>query len=256
MSSAISIRGLRFAYDRGHDVLRGVDLEIGAGERFGLIGPSGAGKSTLLLHLNGLLLPSDGEVNIHGVPVRPDTLHQIRSRVGMVFQNPDDQLFTPTVGEDVAFGPINQGLTPDKIGERVSTALDAMGLRGMEDSPSHHLSYGERKRAALATVLAMKPGIVAFDEPFSNLDPAMVEQLIGIIRGLEATVMVVSQSLLPMVAACERVAVLRKGEVIAVGPTGDILGDRDLLRGCGLDFHRFCEICDELLNRSSSPGGS
>jgi cobalt/nickel transport system ATP-binding protein len=242
----VSIRGLTFAYRGREGVLDHIDLEIGAGERFGIIGPSGAGKSTLLLHLNGILRGQAGEVAIGGTPVDDATLPEIRRRVGLVFQNPDDQLFNPTVEEDVAFGPLNMGLSGGEAAGRVAEALGAMNLEGFEDLTSHHLSLGERKRVALATVLAMRPDVVAFDEPFSNLNPAMVEQVIEIVAGLEATVIIVSQSIIPVLAVCDRIAVLNEGRIAAVGPVSEIASRRDLLRECGLDFHFYCEVCRDL----------
>jgi cobalt/nickel transport system ATP-binding protein len=245
--AAVGIRTLTFAYHGDHDVLKEVSLQIEAGERFGIIGPSGAGKSTLLLHLNGTLQPRTGQVEIDGTAVDRSNLNRIRQLVGLVFQNPDDQLFNPTVGEDVAFGPLNMGLDQQTVEQRVQDALRAMNLEGFEDKSSHHISYGERKRAALATVLAMSPSVVAFDEPFSNLNPAMVEHLIEIIRNLSATVIVVSQSILPMALTCDRLAVLENGRIAALGDTRTILTDRELLQRCSLDFHFYCETCRDLL---------
>ncbi|MFC1627481.1 energy-coupling factor ABC transporter ATP-binding protein [Gemmatimonadota bacterium] len=245
-TSAVSIRDLGFSYEKGRDVLSGINLDIRRGERFGIIGPSGAGKSTLLLHLNGILRGQSGSVEIGNIAVKDETLSSIRQKVGLVFQNPDDQLFNPTVEEDVAFGPLNMGLRGEDSAMRVREALRDMNLEGFEKHSPHHLSYGERKRVALATVLSMRPEIVAFDEPFSNLNPAMVEQLIGIVKGLDATVIIVSQSIIPVLAACERVAVLNEGAIAAVGPVSEIAAERELLRECGLDFHFYCEICRGL----------
>ena len=247
MSRAVSVRDLGFAYDSGRPVLEGVNLEIGPGERFGIIGPSGAGKSTLLLHLNGILSPSSGSVRIGEVPVEASTLEEVRRRVGLVFQDPDDQLFNATVYEDVAFGPRNMGMTREEVDTAVRGTLAHLGLGEKEEASSHHLSYGERKRVALATVLAMRPEVVAFDEPFSNLHPAMVDQLSELIRGLDATVILVSQALLPLTVACDRIAILDGGRILAVGDTGEILSDRPLLRSCGLDFHHFHQRLHELM---------
>ncbi|MFO7767798.1 MAG: ABC transporter ATP-binding protein [bacterium] len=241
----MSIRDLSFAYDEGRPVLEEVDLEIEAGERFGIIGPSGAGKSTLLLHLNGILSPAGGSAHIGEDPVDADHLESVRSRVGLVFQDPDDQLFNPTVYEDVAFGPRNMGKSPEEVDAAVRQALEHLDLRGMEEASSHHLSYGERKRVALATVLSMRPEVVAFDEPFSNLHPAMVERLIGIIRDLPATIVVVSQSILPVLATCDRLALLDRGRVRAVGGVREIASDTRLLAECGLDYTFYCRLCRE-----------
>ena len=240
--SALVLENLSFTYEGHERALDGVSLEIAAGERFGIIGPSGAGKSTLLLHLNGLLR-GKGRVSVDGLRLGDDTLGEVRRRVGLVFQNPDDQLFNPTVEEDVAFGPLNMGLDTQSVRERVSGALEAMRLAGFESKTSHHLSYGERKRVALATVLAMRPSLVALDEPFSNLDPSMVRQLVEIIRGLDATVVVVSQQILPVLSFCERLGIMIEGRFEAVGSTREIVRDRALLARCGLDLDYYCDIC-------------
>lgn len=244
-AASVEIRDLSFDYVDRRGALDGVELSIAAGERFGIIGPSGAGKSTLLMHLNGLLR-GRGRIEIGGVPVDGDTLSQVRRRVGLVFQNPDDQLFNPTVEDDVAFGPLNLGCGREETRERVRAALAHMRLEGFEAKSSHHLSYGERKRVALATVLAMRPGVVAFDEPFSNLDPAMVRQLVETISSLSATAVVVSQQILPAVACCERLAVMENGRVLAVGDARAIAGDRALMRRVGLDLGFTCGLCASL----------
>ncbi|GAF95723.1 unnamed protein product, partial [marine sediment metagenome] len=219
-SFAVEIKNLSFAYGKD-SALKNVSLKIRSGERFGIIGPSGAGKSTLLLHLNGIL-SGDGEVKIDGLPVIKESLPEIRRKVGLVFQNPDDQLFNPTVEEDVAFGPLNLGLSREEVEARVRETLKQMNLEGFETKTSHHLSYGEQKRVALATVLAMQPEVVAFDEPFSNLDPAMVKHLIEIIESLDATVILVSQQILPVMACCHRLAILKDGQVIRVGTPAEL----------------------------------
>jgi len=243
-SFAVEIKNLSFAYGKD-PALKNVSLQIDSGERFGIIGPSGAGKSTLLLHLNGIL-SGDGEVKIDGLPVTKESLPEIRRKVGLVFQNPDDQLFNPTVEEDVAFGPLNLGLSREEVEARVRETLKHMNLEGFEAKTSHHLSYGEQKRVALATVLAMQPEVVAFDEPFSNLDPAMVKHLIEIIESLDATVILVSQQILPVMACCHRLAILKDGQVIRVGTPAELAADRGLLKECGLDVGFFCSICKKL----------
>jgi cobalt/nickel transport system ATP-binding protein len=236
-----------FRYAHGRLALDNLSVRIAAGERLGVIGPSGAGKSTFLLHLNGVLLPSSGVVRIDGEPVQRDRLREVRSKVGIVFQNPDDQLFTPTVGEDVAFGPRNMGCSPEETKERVSLALSQMRLDGYQDRSTHELSFGEKRRVALATVLAMRPRVIAFDEPFANLDPGMVEQLVGLIRGLNATVILISQEILPALASVDRLAVLYQGRIEAIGPALDIARDRALLRRCGIDFHYYGDLWQRIL---------
>lgn len=242
----LAISELAFTYPGGEPVLRDLTLAVGAGERLGIIGPSGAGKTTLLLHLNGILMPQAGAVTIDGVPVSRASLRQIREWVGLVFQDPDDQLFTPTVGEDVAFGPRNLGLDEQEVERRVAESLQSLEMGGMASRHSHQLSYGERRRAALATVLSMRPRLVALDEPFANLSPSLVERLIEVIRGLPATVIIVSQSVLPLLSVCNQIAVLADGRIQAVGPTREILRDRALLRRHGLDFTFYLESARQL----------
>ncbi len=241
MAAGVKIEKLSFSYTTDKQVLKEVSLEINPGEKLGIIGRSGAGKSTLLLHLNGILNGS-GHISIDGIKVEKRSLYQVRKKVGLVFQNPDDQLFNPTVEEDVAFGPLNFGLSCEETKKRVRDALRAMNLEGMEKSVSHHLSLGERKRVALATVLAMQPEVIAFDEPFSSLDPEMVVQLIDIIQKLDATLIVVSQSLLPMLACCSRLAVIRDGVIVADGTTREIVTNRELMKSSGMDLSFYREL--------------
>lgn len=245
MPQGIKIENLSFSYPQGKEALKDISIDIRAGEKYGIIGPSGSGKSTLLLHLNGVLI-GKGKVFIGDTEVSERTLNSIRRMVGLVFQNPDDQLFNPTVEEDVAFGPLNFGLSPAEAGERVSEALNSMNLKGFEKLTSHHLSLGERKRVALATVLALQPEVIAFDEPFSNLDPSMVLQLMNMIRSMEATLVIVSQSVLPLISICDRMGILKDGRIIASGPPKEIARDKDLMKSSGLDLEFYCKICSEL----------
>jgi cobalt/nickel transport system ATP-binding protein len=244
--AAVDISDLSYVYPGGRHVLDGISLRVEPGERFGIIGPSGAGKTTLLLHLNGILRPTSGRITIGGRDVLPPELPLIRRWVGLVFQDPDDQLFTPTVAEDVAFGPRNMGLPEADVTRRVEDALAALDMAGTGSRSSHELSYGERRRVAIATVLAMSPRVVALDEPFSNLNPALVERLITIVRALPATALVISQAILPILVACDRLAILHQGRIRAVGTTADIAADRALLAECGLDFTFYFEACRRL----------
>ena len=246
---------LFYYYLDGRKALDGLSLRVEAGERLAIIGASGAGKSTFLLHLNGVLLPASGEVRVDGEAVRRKNLASIRSRVGIVFQNPDDQLFTPTVEEDIAFGPLNMGCSPAETRERVAVALAGMRLEGYEKRGAHELSFGEKRRVALATVLAMRPRVIGFDEPFANLDPGMVEQLVHLIRGLDATVILISQEILPAVACADRIAIFHAGQVAAVGPALEIAGDRALLQRCGIDFHFYGDIWERILSGARSSRG-
>jgi cobalt/nickel transport system ATP-binding protein len=241
----VFIEGLSFGYHKAHPVLSDVSLDIEAGERFGILGHTGAGKSTLLLHLNGILRGC-GRIRIGGIELTDKTLPEIRRKVGIVFQNPDDQLFTPTVEEDVAFGPLNFGYNRRETDNLVKNALAAFNLEGFEKMSPHHLSYGERKRVALATVMAIKPEVVALDEPFANLDPAMVRHLIALIRKLPATVILVSQSIIPALASCDKLAVMKDGRIIKTGATKEIATDKKLLRSCGLDYSFYCDICSKF----------
>jgi cobalt/nickel transport system ATP-binding protein len=247
MPAGIKIENLSFSYSPGKRVLKSVSLDIQPGEKFGIIGPSGSGKSTLLLHLNGVLT-GEGTVEVGGIRVGPKTMAAVRRITGLVFQNPDDQLFNPTVEEDVAFGPLNFGLPLDEVRKRVAESLASLNLTGFEKLTSHHLSLGERKRVALATVLSMTPEVVAFDEPFSNLDPSMVLQLMDIIRGMDSTLVIVSQSVLPVIAICDRMAILKDGEIVAVGTPMELAKEKDLMKSSGLDLRFYCDICRELFS--------
>jgi cobalt/nickel transport system ATP-binding protein len=241
MAAPIEIKNLSFSYVPGKPVLKNVALEVRKGEKMGIIGPTGAGKSTLLLHLNGILF-GNGMVKIGDVLVEKENLSDIRRMVGLIFQNPDDQLFNPTVGEDIAFGPLNFGFSPDEVTNRIDEAISAMHLQGFENLESHHLSMGERKRVALATVLAIKPDVIAFDEPFASLDPGMVEQLIHIIKGLDATVIIVSQSIIPMLACCDRLALIHEGQILADGPPKNIVNNTELMKSAGMDMDFYHKI--------------
>jgi cobalt/nickel transport system ATP-binding protein len=245
-SARLDIEDLRYAYAPGREVLSGVTLHLEPGEHVLLAGRSGAGKSTLGLHLNGILLPQSGAVRIDGQLLTSANLSWARGRVGIVFQDPEDQLFTPTVREDVEFGPLNQGLSPEEAVKRAAEALDLVQLSGFESRLNHELSYGEKRRAALATVLAMQPGLIVFDEPFANLDPAMVEHLAGIIRSLPVTVLLISQEILPALACCDRMIVLANGRVEADGPALNLASNRPLLAKHGLDFHFYGALWERL----------
>jgi len=245
MPAGILFDKLSFAYHRDQQVLKDISLEIKPGEKFGIIGPSGSGKSTLMLHLNGIL-EGEGKVNIGDLQVSKKNLAEIRRRVGLVFQNPDDQLFNPTVEEDITFGPLNFGFSVEKTRRRMEEVLSALRLSGFEKLTSHHLSFGERKRVALATVLVLEPEVIAFDEPFSNLDPEMVSQLMKMISLMQTTIVIVSQSVLPLVAVCDRLAVLKEGRIIAVDIPKKIVRDRELMNSAGLATDFYCDICRDL----------
>jgi cobalt/nickel transport system ATP-binding protein len=236
MTAALEIAGLTFAYPDGTKVLAGIDLRVERGERVALLGPNGAGKTTLLLHLIGILGGGDGTVSVAGLPLSEETLQEIRRRVGLVFQDPDDQLFMPTVAEDVAFGPANYGVTGSELDARVAAALDDVGMGGSGDRAPHHLSGGERRRVALATVLAMDPEILVLDEPSSNLDPAGRRELAEVLAGFDITLLLVTHDLPYALQLCPRSVILNQGRVVADGPTIDILSDTALMTANRLEL--------------------
>ncbi len=234
MKTAIAIRGLRYTYPDGTEALREVDLSVGEGERVALIGPNGAGKTTLLLHLNGLLR-GEGKIEILGVPLEKRTLPQIRRQVGLLFQDPDSQLFMARVFDDVAFGPINLGLPEREVSARVAEALRLVGMESFADREPHRLSTGEKKKIALAAVLSMRPEILALDEPTSNLDPRGRREILGIIRELEATVIVATHDLEFVIELCERAVLMDAGKVVADGPVREVLSNSELMYAHGLE---------------------
>jgi cobalt/nickel transport system ATP-binding protein len=236
MTSTLKISGLAYAYPDGHQALFGVDLDIARGERVALLGPNGAGKTTLVLHLNGILGGGVGIVEVAGLPVEKENFHEIRRRVGIVFQDPDDQLFMPTVHDDIAFGPANMGVMGDELEARVSEALELVGMQDFADRPPHHLSFGQRRRVAVATVLAMRPEILVLDEPSSNLDPASRRELADILRSLDITVLMVTHDLPYALELCPRAVVLADGVIVADGVTRDILLDDELMRANRLEL--------------------
>lgn len=232
----LDVRGLAFAYPDGHQALFGVDLHVHQGERVALLGPNGAGKTTLVLHLNGILTGGAGTVAVSGLPVEKKNLQEVRRRVGVVFQDPDDQLFLGSVRQDVAFGPANLGLRGAELDRRVMGALDQVGMADFADRPPHHLSFGQRRRVAVATVLAMEPEILVLDEPSSNLDPASRRELADIVRSLDVTVLMVTHDLPYALELCPRSVVLSDGVVVADGRTFDVLTDDALMSAHRLEL--------------------
>lgn len=234
----LSVEGLTYTYSDGAMALRGLDLTVQRGEKVGLVGPNGSGKSTLLMCLNGLLT-GQGRVVVEGVEMSPAHLREIRGRVGLIFQSPDDQLFMPTLADDLAFGPVNLGLSWEEVHRRVHEAADQMGLREMLDRAPHHLSMGQKRNAAIAAVLAMRPELLLMDEPSSNLDPRWRRRLIELLAGLDVTVLVASHDLALVAGVCERVVVIDEGRIVADGPARGILGDEELMERHGLEAYRF-----------------
>lgn len=233
----LAVRDLHFTYPDGTAALRGVSLSVAAGEKVALVGPNGAGKSTLMLHLNGLLgEPQDGSapITVAGLPVTRPNLPLIRARVGMVFQNPDDQLFSPTVFDDVAFGPLHMGLPEAEVRERVARALALVGMSEAAGRMSHHLSLGQKKRVSIATVLSMDPEILVLDEPSAGLDPRARRSLIALLAELPQTMLVASHDLQLVRQLLPRTIVMDEGRVVADGPTSTLLADTDLLEAHGL----------------------
>jgi cobalt transport protein ATP-binding subunit len=231
----ILIEHLHFTYPDGTEALRGIDLQVAPGEKVAIVGPNGAGKSTLLLHLNGILGGGHGQVSVDGVVVEPASVKRIRAAIGLVFQDPDDQLFSPTIGEDVAFGPIHLGLPHEEIHHRVERALAAVGMSGTERRVPHHLSLGQRKRVSLATVLSMDPSILVFDEPTAGLDPRGRREVMGVLAQREETLLVSTHDLAMVAEVMPRMAILDEGRVVADGPTATLLEDDALLEAHGLE---------------------
>ncbi|MCU0267247.1 MAG: energy-coupling factor ABC transporter ATP-binding protein [Acidimicrobiales bacterium] len=239
---ALELDGVHYAYPDGRVALRGVDLRVAPGERVAVLGPNGSGKTTLVLHCNGILQAGAGRVVVEGLPVEQANLREIRRRVGIVFQDPDDQLFLPTVHRDVAFGPANLGLSGGALAVRVADALSAVGMADAADRAPHHLSLGQRRRVALATVLAMEPGILVFDEPSANLDPQARRELAGVVVALGLTTLIVTHDLLYAAELCERAVILDAGRVVADGATLELLADGDLLARHRLELPRLARL--------------
>ena len=234
MHHSIEIEQLTFNYPDGNEALNDISLVIQPGEKVALVGPNGAGKSTLILHLNGILTGS-GRIQICGLEVNKETLGRIRAMVGMVFQSPDDQLFSPRVYDDVAYGPIYQGLPAEVIQERVQASLQAVGMPGYAQRVSHHLSMGEKKRIAIATVLSMEPEVLILDEPTAGLDPRARRSFINLLRKLPLTMLVSSHDMLFVEELFPRMVILDEGRLVADGKTSTLMGDEQLLAAHGLE---------------------
>ncbi|MGE5224922.1 MAG: energy-coupling factor ABC transporter ATP-binding protein [Omnitrophica WOR_2 bacterium] len=230
----LDIDHLSFAYPDGHPALRDVSMRLHCGEKAALVGPNGAGKSTLLLHLNGILT-GEGSVQVAGLAMTKKNLPIIRAKTGLVFQNPDDQLFSPTVYEDIAFGPLHMGLPEPEIHRRVAAALEQVGMSAYARRLSHHLSEGEKKRIAIGTVLSMNPEILALDEPSAGLDPRARRALIHLLQHLPLTMLVSTHDLRMVKEIFPRTIIMDEGQVVADGQTEAILGDHELLEKHGLE---------------------
>lgn len=245
----VEVAGLDYAYPDGTPALRGVSFRIEHGESVGVIGANGAGKSTLLLHLNGCLLAGKGTVRIGDFPVTRETLAQIRRSVGTVFQDPNDQLFMPTVQEDVAFGPLNLQLPPEEVERRVRRSLESVNALHLRSRPPYRLSGGEKRSAAIATALSMTPDILVMDEPSSGLDPQARRKLIDLLAGFRHTKIIASHDLDMIYHLCPRTIVLHQGVVLADGATAAVLNNRELLAQSGLELPlrlQGCPFCGEF----------
>jgi cobalt transport protein ATP-binding subunit len=230
----LQTKNLHFSYPDGHNALRGVSLEINHGEKVALVGPNGAGKSTLMLHLNGIL-EGEGDITVAGLPLNKNSLPDIRAKVGLVFQNPDDQLFSPTVFEDVAFGPLHMGLPEAEVRRRVTAALEQVDMLDLAERLSHHMSMGQKKKVAIATVLSMEPELLVFDEPSAGLDPRGRRMLINLLRDLPLTMLVSTHDMLLVKELFPRMVIMDEGRIVADGPTAALMNDAALLEAHGLE---------------------
>jgi cobalt/nickel transport system ATP-binding protein len=231
--TVVRIEDLCYRYPDGTQALVGINLTVRRGESVAIMGPNGAGKSTLMLHLNGIL-SGEGKVEVMGIEVKKKNLRRVREIVGLVFQDPDDQLFSPTVREDVAFGPLNQRLSPELVDQAVERALEWVGMEGTGNRSPHHMSFGEKKRISVATVLAMGPEILVLDEPVANLDPRGRRELIDLINTFDVTRLIVTHDLAMARDICTRAVIMDNGRIVADGRIHKVLGDVDLLTRSGL----------------------
>ncbi len=242
----VELKDVGYVYPDGTPALTGIDLTLLHGESVGLVGANGAGKSTLLRHLCGAHAPQTGRIRIGDTPVVASTLREVRRTVGMVFQDPDDQLFMPTVADDVAFGPLNIGLPPAEAAQRVDRALEQVGALHLKKRPPYRLSGGEKRAVAIATVLACAPDVLVMDEPSANLDPRSRRLLISLLRGFTHTKLLATHDLDLVLELCERTVILYQGRIMADGPTREIFADRALLDSCGLEpplCMQDCPVC-------------
>ncbi len=234
-SLALELRDIAYRYPDGTTALRGVSLDLAVGEKVALVGPNGAGKSTLLMHLNGVLRCTSGHIAVAGTTLDDRNIRQVRAKVGMVFQDPDDQLFSPTVFDDVAFGPLHMGLAEHEVRERVAWALEQVGMQGYERRMPHHLSIGQRKRVAIATVLSMQPDILALDEPSAGLDPRARRGLVELLQMLPQAMIVSTHDMRLVQEVFPRMIILAQGQIAADGPSAELLADTALLEQYGLE---------------------
>jgi len=242
----VELKDVHFQYPDGTEALKGISFKVFHGESVGITGANGAGKTTLLLNLNGHLLPTSGEISIGDIPLTKKTKQEIRKKVGFVFQRPDDQLFMPSVYEDVAFGPINLGLDQEKVDERVKSALQMVGCLHLMKRPPHRLSEGQKRAVAIAAVMAMNPDILVMDEPASNLDPKSRRQLINLLKGFQHTKIVASHDLDLILDVCERCIMIKDGKIVVDGPAEEVLTNEVLLDENNLEL----PLSRQRLNKS------
>ena len=241
----LDVRDLRYAYPDGTEALKGASFRLEHGEAVGLVGANGAGKSTMMLALTGLIVPSGGTIDVGGTLLSKKTVGEVRRRIGFVFQDSEDQLFMPTVFDDVAFGPLNQGLSESEVRERVTDALERVGAERLADRPTYRLSGGEKRAVAIATVLAMLPDILIMDEPTSSLDPKSRRRVMELLKGFEHTKIITSHDLDMVLETCQRVIMISNGAVAADGNAADILSDPELLDRCGLEIPLSLQNCPQ-----------
>ncbi|MCL2818910.1 MAG: ATP-binding cassette domain-containing protein [Actinomycetia bacterium] len=234
-ATAIEVKDLSYHYPDGTQALDDVSFLIEHGKRVALLGPNGAGKSTLISHLNGITLAQTGQVAIEDVPITEKTVHDVRTRVGVVFQDPDNMLFMTSIGDDISFGPLNMKLPADEVARRVDRALEAMGIAELRDKPGMHTSFGQKKRAALASVLSMEPAVLILDEPTSNLDPRAKREMTQLVSDLDVTLVIATHDMDLAWAMCDTALVLDEGRVVAHGPADEIMTDEDLMLEHGLE---------------------
>ena len=232
----VEFKNVFFRYPDGTEALKGVNFRITHGESVGVVGANGAGKSTLLQHMNGYLMPTSGTVTIGDLTLTGKTKREFRKKVGIVFQNPDDQLFMPTVFDDVAFGPLNLGMDEASVRERVRKALGMVNSLDLQDKPPHHLSSGQKSAVAIASVMAMEPDILAMDEPAANLDPRSRRSLISLLKTFKHSKIIASHDLDLILDVCERCIVIGGGAVVADGPSAEILSNKSLLEENNLEL--------------------
>ncbi|MGE4578184.1 MAG: energy-coupling factor ABC transporter ATP-binding protein [Desulfuromonadales bacterium] len=245
----VKANNLQYSYPDGTNALREISFEAYRGQSLAITGANGAGKSTLLLHLNGLLTPTSGTLTIQNIALGPKNREEVQRRVGLVFQNPDDQLFMPTVWQDVTFGPLNLGLDAEEVSARATEALNQVDALHLKERPPYRLSAGEKRRVALATVLAMQPDILVLDEPTTGLDPCSRRQLIQLLNGFGHTLILASHDLDLVMEVCERTLVLHEGKIAGEGPTSEIFTDGGLLQRCHLEKPlgmRGCPLCGRM----------